>query len=64
MEKLILSLGLIGVKPILTRLRAEMRLSFINAGAAMDKVEIKSWICTLGCCQAFLPCITSQKRSD
>ncbi|MDR0136189.1 hypothetical protein RFW18_00420 [Metabacillus idriensis] len=42
LEKLILSLGLIGVNPILTGLIAEMILSFINAGAAMDKVEIKS----------------------
>ncbi|MCM3595522.1 hypothetical protein M4D55_06910 [Metabacillus idriensis] len=44
MEKLILSLGLIGVKPILTGLRAEMSLSIINAGAAMDKVEIRSTV--------------------
>lgn len=44
LEKLILSLGLIGVKPILTGLRAEMSLSFINAGALMDKVEIKSTV--------------------
>ncbi|MFY0760443.1 hypothetical protein AB1K32_16335 [Metabacillus dongyingensis] len=41
LEKFILSLCLIGVKTILTGMRAEMSLSFINAGAAMDKVEIK-----------------------
>lgn len=44
LEKLIFLLGLIGVKPILTGLRAEMSLSFINAGTAMDKVEMKSTI--------------------
>ncbi|UAL53016.1 hypothetical protein [Metabacillus dongyingensis] len=33
---------LIGIKTILTGMRAEMSQSFINAGAAMDKVEIKS----------------------
>lgn len=44
LEKLILSLGLIGVNPILTGLRAEKSLSFINAGASMDKVEIKSTV--------------------
>jgi rsbT co-antagonist protein RsbR len=44
LEKLILSLGLIGVKPILTGLRAEMSLSFINSGAAMKNIEIKSTV--------------------
>lgn len=42
LEKFILSLCLIGVEIILTGMRGEMSLSFIDAGTAMDKVEFKS----------------------